>query len=295
MVASPIRARRPGGWSDELLGWFAIARKTVMVELRYRNKFTLDVIGHFVSLAPIALTAWAFSGGRHSTRLGEAIGLPDHFSFILLGFIAFSAIGLGNTLMLNTGTAFHISWEQETGVFERNLTTPVRRGTVLLGYGTYFTALFTYHAVTLFLFGWLVFGLEPAITTSNLGLALVALASLVVITLALGVIGSGLILAFKDDQLYLLLMSRPMTILSGAYFLIDLAPQPFRALALANPLAYAIDAFRGALTGQPLLTPNLGVSLAAAIAVAAGLAVISVPLYQQMLRRMGRRGTLGLF
>jgi len=33
--------------------------------------------------------------------------------------------------------------------------------------------------------------------------------------------------------------------MSGAYFLLPTVPEPFRTLAWLNPIAYAVDAFRG--------------------------------------------------
>lgn len=295
MTASASIGTRPGRWSHELQAGLAVARRTALVELRYRNKFAMDLIGHLIGLAPIVLTAWALSGGRHSNRLTELAGLPDPFTFVLLGFVAFSSIGLGSILMLYTGAWSNVGWEQTNGVFERNMLAPVRRGTILFGISGYFTTLFAYHAVTLFLFGWLIFGLQPEVTWTGLGLGIVALLCLLVTSCSLGVIGASLTLGFKEEELYLLIVSRPMTVLSGAYFLIELVPQPFRALAMVNPLAYAIDAFRGALTGHPLLVPNNGVAIGAAIAVAAGMSILAIPVHRRMTHRMVQKGTLGLF
>jgi len=46
-----------------------------------------------------------------------------------------------------------------------------------------------------------------------------------------------------------------MLLMSGAYFLLPTVPEPFRTLAWLNPIAYAVDAFRGSLTGATVLLP----------------------------------------
>jgi ABC-2 type transport system permease protein len=272
-----------------------IARNKLMIETRYRGKFSLDVLAHLLGLAPVALTAWALSNGRTSARLLELAGVEDHLTFIVLGLVAFSAVGLGSTLMLYTGAPYALAWEQELGTVERQFLAPVRRGTIIVGMTAYFSTLFAYQAVTLFLFGWLVFGLQLNVDATGVALAVVALLSLVLISSALAIIGAGLILAFKQEEVFLLVVSRPMTILSGAYFLIELVPQPFKALAMINPVAYAVDAFRGSLTGQPLLTANPETAAAVAVGVSVGLCLLAVPVYYRMVDHMSRKGTIGLF
>lgn len=283
------------GWGDELRAVYAIGTKTLLVELRLRNKFALDLIGHVLGLLPVVLTAWALSGGRDSSRLGELAGISDHFTFVVIGFVAFSALGVGSTLMLYTGSPYAVAVEQQLGVLERNLVSPIRKGTLLIGHSAYFTALFAYHSVTLFLFAWLIFGLDISVDLQGAVFAVLTILSLLLMSVALGVIGASINLAFKEQDVFLLVISRPMVMLSGAYFLIELIPQPFKVLAMVNPVAYVVDAFRGSLTGVTLLTGNVETAVSVAFALAVGLLLVSVPVYRRLFRKMEVEGTLGLF
>ncbi len=83
---------------------------------------------------------------------------------------------------------------------------------------------------------------------------------LLALNLFLGIAAASFVMAFKDHTVAALLFHRPMAMLSGAYFLVELIPNPFRWLAYANPVAYAIDVFRGALTGTTLLAPSVEIA-----------------------------------
>ena len=272
-----------------------VALHQLLLEMRYRNKFVIDLLGHLLAVLPIMLTAWVFTDGRASARLLELTGLPDQFTFMILGLIAFTALGVGNMVTIDTNVAGGVSGEMVTGTLERLFTAPVHRLTLVFGISVYYLILFTYQAVTLFVGAALVFGFDPALTAGGLAWAAAALVALLALNLFLGIIGASLIMAFKDQTVYTFLVHRPMAMVSGAYFLIELVPQPFKALAYVNPLAYAIDAFRGALTGKTLLLSSLGteVALLAGMVVVAGIAAVLV--FRRMMVRLARTGQLGLF
>ncbi len=86
--------------------------------------------------------------------------------------------------------------------------------------------------------------------------------------------------------LYKLLLYRPMAIVSGAYFVIELIPQPFKALAYLNPLAYAIDSFRGALTGTTLLLDSLEEQMALLAAMILVIGALSFLIFRKMVKRL---------
>ncbi len=249
----------------------------------------MELISHVFILIPIILAAWAFSDGRGSERLEQLTGLSDQFTFIILGFVAFTALGIGNMMLQESHIAFAISYEMMTGTLERMFLMPVRRITILLGIGNYYIALFTFQALTLFLGAWLIFGFEPELTTRGLLFALWAVLVLVVTNVTLGIIGAALTLAFKDNQMYMLVIHRPAALVSGAYFFIDLMPQPMKFLAYINPVSYAVDAFRGALTGTPLLTDSTLIALLAASAYTVALCLLAGLVY----RLDGPNGTRG--
>jgi len=283
------------GVRHEVRSMWRVTLNQLIHSMRYTNKFRLELIGHVFIILPVLLTAWAFSDGRDSARLESLTGLPDQLTFIVLGFVAFTALGVGNMVMQDSHVAGGVSYEMITGTLERMFVLPIRRITIVLGIANYYIILFTFHAVTLFVGVWLLFGFNPTLTTSGLLLGAYSLVCLLVMNLALGIIGAAITLTTKDAQTYLLFIHRPAAIVSGAYFLIELIPQPFKALAYLNPIAYAVDAFRGALTNEPLLIDSLAVEFVVLTALVIGTSAIAALVYIRMMRRMDREGTLGMF
>jgi ABC-2 type transport system permease protein len=65
----------------------------------------------------------------------------------------------------------------------------------------------------------------------------------------------------------------PMTFLSGAFYLVDRLPEPFRTLSHANPFFYLIDGFRYGFIGKAEGSLLVGVLFSAALSVLLTLAV----------------------
>ena len=293
MIGQPREFR--SGFRHEFRSLWRVTQNQLNHSMRYTNKFRLELIGHVFIVLPVVLTAWAFSDGRSSARLESLTGLPDQLTFVILGFVAFSALGVGNMVLQDSHVAGGVWYEMITGTMERMFILPVRRITVILGIANYYVLLFTLHAITLFGGAWIIFGFNPEISLGGLVLAIYALVCLLALNLSIGIMGAALTLATRDAQTYLLLIHRPAAIASGAYFLIEIIPQPFKAFAYANPIAYAVDAFRGALTNNPLLMDSLVLEFAVltGIVIIAGAAAALV--YTRMMRKMDREGTLGMF
>ena len=285
----------PGGARQELRALFRATLHQVLVESRYRIKFIIDLLGHLLATLPIILTAWAFSDGRASERLAELTGMPDQFTFMMLGLIAFTALGIGNMVLLETHVAGGLANEMEAGTLERLFTMPVHRLSLILGIALYYLILFCYQSITLFAGATLLVGFEPVVTASGLLWAALALAMLLALNLFLGIAAASFVMAFKDHTVAALLFHRPMAMVSGAYFLVELIPNPFRWLAYANPVAYAIDVFRGALTGTTLLAPSVEIGLTIVAGMVACVGFISVLLFRRMMVRLERTGSLALF
>ncbi len=291
----PAAILSSAGARQELRALFLATLHQLLVESRYRVKFTIDLLGHLLATLPIILTAWAFSDGRASERLAELTGLPDQFTFMMLGLVAFTALGIGNMVLLETHVAGGLATEMMTGTLERLFTMPVHRLSLVLGIGLYYLVLFCWQSITLFAGAALLVGFEPALTATGLLQAGLALALLLALNLFLGIAAAGLVMAFKDHTVSVLLFHRPMAMVSGAYFLVELIPNPFKWLAWANPVAYAIDLFRGTLTGTTLLAPSVEAGMAIVAGMVAGVGLVSVLLFRRMIVRLERTGSLALF
>ena len=230
-------------WSEQLAAVGSVARNELTQQTRYRINLMLDLFSPILALAPIILTAYFLTSGRESRYLAETIGLPDHFTFIMLGYLAFSVLGLGNPIMHYTGTAW--SWRslQETGVLERNLVAPVSREALVIGMGVYYSGLYLFHFAYILAASVLVFGLDLELSGPGIAYAAVLLALMTTLAVVMGFVLSAVSLVLRDFSAVTLVIHRPFLLLSGAYFLVELVPQPFRFIAMTNPLAYATEPF----------------------------------------------------
>lgn len=290
MSDPPIAWRGPGSIPHILL---TIARRELQVETRYRAGFILNMTGHLLGLLPVLLTAWAVSGGGAPGR-GLLPGGADWLTFVTLGYIAFAAYGVASPVLSFTGLPFSLHQEQALGTLERSLLAPAPRLVVALGSGAYYTALYLFHVVSLLLLSGLLLPLQIAWSPGVVALAALVLLLIILMSLGFGIISAAILLTLKDESLMMILVHRPMLLLSGAYFLIPFIPEPFRTLAWFNPIAYAIDAFRGSLSGVTILLPLpwsiLILALSALGAVAGGLF-----LFNHLMQRWLRAGSLGLY
>ena len=83
-------------------------------------------------------------------------------------------------------------------------------------------------------------------------------------------------------------------LLSGAYFLIPTIPEPFRTLARFNPIAYAVDAFRGSLSGVTILLP-LDVEIAILAVTSVAITAAGFWLFDRLMAHWLRTGALGAY
>lgn len=272
-----------------------VARRELLVELRQRNKFVLDLTGHLLGLAPILITAAAATGGAISAgRVGITASGLDWLSFVLLGYIAFASYGVASPVISFTGMSFSLQTEQVVGTLERSLLAPAPRLAVVLGSGVYYTALYLFHVISLLVVSALFLGLNVTWSPAALLLATFVLAVIFVMSIAFGIISSALLLTWKDQSLMMIVIHRPMLLLSGAYFLIPTIPEPFRTLARFNPVAYALDAFRGSLSGTTILLP-LHQELLILVLSTAGMLVAGLYLFDRLMSRWLRTGSLGIY
>ena len=269
-----------------------VARRELLVELRQGNKLALDLTGHVLGLVPVLLTAWAASGAGPAGS--TTVGGMDWLTFVLLGYVAFAAYGVASPVISFTGMAFALHDEQVQGTLERSLLAPAPRLAVVLGSGAYYTALYLFHVVSLLLVSAFFLKLNVVWTPGTALLASLVMLLIFIMSVGFGLISAAVLLAWKDGSLMMILVHRPMLLLSGAYFLIPAIPEPFRTLARLNPIAYAIDAFRGSLTGETILLP-LPIDIAVLLVSAIGSLVAGLYLFERLMARWLRSGSLGIY
>lgn len=167
------------------------------------------------------------------------------------------------------GVGFGLIAELRRGVIERMRVTPISRGALLLGRSLRDVLLLVVQSTLLIALA-LPFGLSIHVTGVLVMLALVALLGLMMACISYAV---ALWLRSEDSFAPLIFTATlPLLLLSGVLLPLTFAPDWLRAVAAANPLAYAVDAARAIFNdhlGDPSVAKGLviiGVLAAAAVA-----------------------------
>ncbi|HKF54382.1 MAG TPA: ABC transporter permease [Blastocatellia bacterium] len=201
------------------------------------------------------IVALGFGLGPVFQRAGEGSYLqfmaPGVISMTLLFTSVFSGIGL--------------LWDRQFGFLKETLVAPVPRVYIMIG-RTLGGATIAVIQATLVVVVCLIAGFRPSALTS-LPLAFVLMLLIAFVFAALGVaIGSSL----QDMQGFQLVMNflvMPIYFLSGALFPLNNLPGGLAVATRIDPLAYGVDALRGAFIGRSYFTISFDVMLLAAVAV----------------------------
>jgi ABC-2 type transport system permease protein len=167
-----------------------------------------------------------------------------------------------------SGVGFGLIAELRSGVIERLRVTPVSRFALLLGRTLRDILIMLVQALILILLA-LPFGLSIHPLGIVLMLGLLALLGLMMTPVSYAV---ALWLGSEDAFAPLIFTATlPLLLLSGVLLPLSFAPDWLRAIAAANPLAYAVDASR-AIFNDHLSDPSIGI----AVVIMAVLAAIAV-------------------
>ncbi|HYZ48328.1 MAG TPA: ABC transporter permease [Sphingomonas sp.] len=213
---------------------------------------------------PVITTSLYFIvfGSAIGSRMSEIGGVP-YGSFIVPGLMMLS---LFTESIFNASFGIHMP--RFTGTIYEILSAPLSPFETVLGYvGAAMTKAVTVALVILI--------------TANLfvpvrieyPLAMIAFLLLVAATFCLfgfiiGIWAKG----FEQLQVIPLLIVTPMTFLGGAFYSIDMLPDPWRTVTLFNPVVYLISAFRWTFSG----TSDVAVGLSFAITLAIFLLCLGV-------------------
>jgi ABC-2 type transport system permease protein len=239
-----------------------LARDTWLVFQRYMWLFLRNpvwvVIGVIQPVFYLLLFAPLLDG------ISRAPGFPAGGAYNV--FVPGLLIQLG--LFGASGVGFGLIAELRAGVIERLRVTPVSRFALLLGRTMRDILIMVIQALLLILLA-LPFGLSIHPVGIVLMLGLLALLGLMMTPVSYAV---ALWLGNEDSFAPLIFtVSLPLLLLSGVLLPLSFAPDWLRTIALANPLAYAVDAAR-AIFNNHLSDPSIGL----AVAIMAVLAAIAV-------------------
>ncbi|MBW3557094.1 MAG: ABC transporter permease [Actinobacteria bacterium] len=260
----------------------AFVRRDWKIARSYRLQFLLDV-----AVVPLALALFYFL-----SELVEPSRLPADAD-LSKGYFSYAAVGLVVLRMVQTALssfATKLRTEQVSGTFETLLASPVAPSAVVLGSATFeLLRALTGGGVTLLVAS--LFGLRLELGVGSIIGLVVGLPALVVTFAAVGVVVASFAVVVKQVTALIGLVTAALGLLAGAYFPIELLPDPLRTVANLLPFTWGVDVLRAALLRGELATGRL--------AALVGFAVVSLPLslwfFRLCVDRARRGGTLTQF
>ncbi len=184
-----------------------------------------------------------------STLLMHTFGTTSYFSFLTVGVLAFIVIF---TAMFS---GMSVVWDRRFGFLDKILTTPVPRGSIVLGkiFNSVIRALA--QAVVVLIVAIL---LGMSLAHLSVGGALMTFGALFILAFGMSSLFVLLSLHSKDWQTVTAianLLSLPLLFTSNAFFPVSIMPPWLQTIANLNPISYAIDIGRSALVGITSVAP----------------------------------------
>ncbi|VXC54216.1 putative transporter subunit: membrane component of ABC superfamily [Sphingomonas sp. T1] len=211
-------------------------------------------------VTPVLTTSLYFIvfGGAIGSRMQEVDGV-GYGSFIVPGLIMLSLLtqsianaSIGIYFPKFTGTIYELlsapvsAMEMVIGYVGAATTKSVIIGLIILATAACFVPLHIAHPFAMF-----AFLILTAVAFSLFGFII-------------GVWANG----FEQLNFVPALLITPLTFLGGAFYSIDMLPQPWRTLSLANPVVYLISGFRWSFFGQGDVAVGISLAVTAAFLVA---------------------------
>ena len=264
-------------------GWLRLAgaflRRDLQVARSYRAALAGQVVGTLLFLASFAVVAPVIE-----TDFAERFGT---------GYIAFAAVGIAVTgALLAALQAFSESVReaQLEGTLEAFLMAPASRPSVVAAMGAY--------PVVAGFAGALLTLLVAAVATGDFEVQPVSLVLAAVVSLAafsaLGLLAGAAVLLVKRGNPVATLLGMLGSLTGGAYAPVETFPSWLQRVADANPITYALRAWRGALV-EGASPGDVGGSLLVLVVLAAVLAPVAWSALGRAVDVARRDGTLATY
>ena len=239
-----------------------IPRDTWLIFQRHMGLFLRNPVWVIIGLVQPLLYLLLFAPLLRS--IASVRGFPPGGAYNV--FVPGLLIQLG--LFGATSVGFGLIHELRIGVIERMRVTPVSRLALLLGRALRDVVTLLVQSLIIILLS-LPFGLTIHVTGMLVILGLLALIGLLFASLSYAV---ALWVKSEDSFAPLVFSSTlPLLLLSGVLLPMSLAPDWLRAIALADPLSYAVDA------GRAVFNDHISdVSVVKGVAITAALAAVAV-------------------
>jgi ABC-2 type transport system permease protein len=225
-------------------GTWVVAYREVLRFLRDRTQILTSITFPLLFLA--------IFGAGFSKVIGQLTPGVSLITFMYPGIIAMAVL----TSALAAGIS--VVDDRDAGFLKEILVAPVSRTGVVLGKAVGATGVALLQAT-------LLLCIAPILGV-HLDLALVLKLLPVVVMLALGLSGLGILIASfitsqQGYQMLLQLLVFPMIFLAGVFFPVDRVPLWMAILSKANPVTYGVDAIRQIFLGSGPARAGLGVTV----------------------------------
>jgi ABC-2 type transport system permease protein len=237
----------------------------------YRLSLVMQVFGLMFTVIPIYFIANALQPTMAGSISAES---QEYFSFMLVGSIALMFVTIGVSSLQGT-----IATGISNGYFESLLMTRTPIPALLVGLTSYPLVLASIRASVMVAAGWI---LGAPIAWSQVVPALLIILLLFAVHWGIGLIGSGLIMAFRTAGPLTSIVTTISIFFGGVYYPVSAIPSWLKNIADATPLAYGLRALRRVLLlGDDLSAVGNDLAILAAMGVVTlifGAAAFSVAL-----------------
>lgn len=233
-----------------MIGW----RSTFAIYKNELSRFRRTIFGSLVS--PVLTTSLYFIvfGAAIGGRMSD-VGGVDYGAFIVPGLLMLTLLSESTS-----NASFGIYMPRFTGAIYELLSAPVGFAETLLGFvGAAATKSLILAAVILMTATLFVdYRIEHPLLA--VGFIVLVAASFSLLGFILGIWAEG----FEKLQMVPLLILTPLTFLGGTFYSIDMLAEPWRTVALFNPIVYLVNGLRWTFYGEADV--DIGVSLGLTLA-----------------------------
>lgn len=275
------------GIRAEIRAASALAIKQWKVELSYPLSVLWFIVMPILWLIPYLLVGTSVTGGMESGSLQELVGTSDWLSYVAIG-TAYTGLAIS----LLWGTGFALRREQNVGTLETLMTTPIKRETIVWGstlhnlqHGGLGVVLQLGVSVLLFGVNLSIWGVLPALAV--VGLSILAMQGLVLTVVCIVLVAkqAWMVVEFLSSILLLVApMSYPLAVL----------PPLIQYVALASPLTWSVEGFRGFLMEGLAFSAAMN-AVVALVVLDVVFIVIGLLLFRVTERNIRSRGALSEF
>ena len=171
----------------------------------------------------------------------QKAGQGNYLEFLAPGIIAMTV------LFTSIFSGIELIWDRQFGFLKETLVAPTSRLQIMIGRTLGGATVATMQGIIVFFIS-IIAGFRP----TNLALLPVAFVAMILVALLFTTLGTAIASLLEDMQGFQMIMNflvMPLFFLSGALFPLAGLPEAIVFIASINPLAYGVDALRGALIG----------------------------------------------